>query len=796
MDLSEINSAVGNAFGTKAKASTPAMLVGASDLADQISQLEAAKADMIPGSPSHTRTIADIAEAKKSLGGIKGAQPVAPAQSAPAQPAQPTSFADFKPENIDTAVQQAFTTTPGEEEKPTGVMGKVGQFLRGQGRSAASLADVGINAVTGMLDVGAYPLAKAYYGSVGGLSPEEASAKARAETTSPKDVIGRSLGITETPQYKGEASRQAMNYIGEHIGEGVDKIDQGLKSLGINLPKSDIENMVNQATFLVPGGMKAAAGTKVGKAVGSSLKQVGQDIAAGVSQETGLAGQAIKAITPAPIQRAAGAVTQGVLRGVEAVAPGTTNIKPAVTLAGPEQAAPYAGRVSAGAAAVPDAAMIQQALLSATPEFQNLYGAMPLDKLNMPVVLRHLEGDSLPVPVRLTEGQATGDLVKISKEMNQRGTPEGQPLAYRLNEQNKALAENVPAIREQAAPDVYSTKTIDSSEALIDAYKTLDKDRNAKITTAYKALEDANGGTFPVDGVQLAKNAEALLSKKLKSEFLPPSIKAQLERFKSGEPMTFEQFEAMRTNLAAEIRKAERSGDGNSSMASSLVRQALEDLPLTGDAAALKPLADSARNLAKSRFDALKQDPAYKAAVNETVPADKFLEKFVIRGVNKNVKTMVDTLGQDSIGHQHMKAGTINWLSDKAGLVEGKGNFSQANFNKALKSLDDVRNYEQIFDPTTQLQLKTLGNVANYTQFQPRGAYVNNSNTLVGYLANKGANLAEGAGNLAGLKFVGGVPVGTISRKFIQSRKAKTAVEKSLEPGAGSSLSDIKNQGQ
>ena len=792
MDLSEINSAVGNAFGTKAKASTPAMLVGASDLADQISQLESAKADMIPGSPSHTRTTADIAEARKSLGNIKGAQPVAPAQSAPAQPAQPTSFTEFKPENIDTAVQQAFTTTPGEEEKPTGVIGKVSQFLRGQGRSAASLADVGINAVTGMLDVGAYPLAKAYYGSVGGLSPEEASAKARAETTSPKDVIGRSLGITETQQYKGEASRQAMNFVGEHIGEGVDKIDQGLKNLGINLPKSDIENMVNQATFLVPGGMKAAATSKAGQAVGSAATKIGQ----AVGQEAAYAGQAIKGITPAPIQRAAGAVTQGVLRGVEAVAPGTTNIKPAVTLAGPEQAAPYAGRVSAGAAAVPDAAMIQQALLSATPEFQNLYGAMPLDKLNMPVVLRHLEGDSLPVPVRLTEGQATGDLVKISKEMNQRGTPEGQPLAYRLNEQNKALAENVPAIREQAAPDVYSTKTIDSSQALIDTYKTLDNTARSEISTAYKALEDANGGTFPVDGVQLAKNAEALLSKKLKSEFLPPSIKAQLERFKSGEPMTFEQFEAMRTNLAAEIRKAERSGDGNSSMASSLVRQALEELPLTGDAAALKPLADSARSLAKKRFDAEKNDPAYKAAVNETVPADKFLEKFVIRGVNKNVKTMVDTLGADSVGHQHMKAGTINWLSDKAGLVEGKGNFSQANFNKALKSLDDVRNYEQIFDPTTQLQLKTLGNVANYTQFQPRGAYVNNSNTLVGYLANKGANLAEGAGNLAGLKFVGGVPVGTISRKFIQSRKAKTAVEKSLEPGAGSSLSDIKNQGQ
>jgi hypothetical protein len=535
-----------------------------------------------------------------------------------------------------------------------------------------------------------------------------------------------------------------------------------------------------------PSAVKAAGQTKLGQVI---------------KTEAGYAGQAVKqgvqAVTPEVVQR-------GVMRGVEAVAPGTTTVKaPAAvpTIAGqPTQAAPYAqpggGRVSVGAAATPDATIIKQALQTATPEFQQLYGNMALDNVNTPVVLRHLEGDSLPVPVRLTEGQATGDLVKISKEQNTRGTPEGQALAYRLNEQNKALVDNVPLIREKAAPDVYSTRTIESSEALIDAYKTLDADRSAQITSAYKKLEDANGGTFPVDGVQLAKNADALLSKKLKTNFVPPEIAADLKRFREGEPMTFEQFEALRTNLAAEIRKAERSGDGNRSMASSLVYQALEDLPLQGSAAQLKPLADSARGLAKSRFDALKKDPAYKAAVNETVPADKFFDKYVIRGVNKNVNTMVETLGRDSVGHQHIKAGTINWLSDKAGIVDGKGNFSQANYNKALKSLDDVRNYQEIFDPETQLQLKTLGNVANYTQFQPRGSYVNNSNTLVGYLANKAAGGAEALGNVAGLKFVGGYPVGTEARKFIRSRKEKAAVEKSLEPGAGSTLENVKNKGK
>ena len=103
--------------------------------------------------------------------------------------------------------------------------------------------------------------------------------------------------------------------------------------------------------------------------------------------------------------------------------------------------------------------------------------------------------------------------------------------------------------------------------------------------------------------------------------------------------MTFEQFEAMRTNLATEIRRAERSGDGNAAMAASIVRDALEGLPLKAEAQQFKGLADTARGLAKARFDALKKDPAYKAAVDDAVPADKYFDKFVVNGVNKNINT-------------------------------------------------------------------------------------------------------------------------------------------------------------
>jgi hypothetical protein len=181
----------------------------------------------------------------------------------------------------------------------------------------------------------------------------------------------------------------------------------------------------------------------------------------------------------------------------------------------------------------------------------------------------------------------------------------------------------------------------------------------------------------------------------------------------------------------------------------------------------------------------LEKDPAFKAAVDDSIPSDKFIEKFVINGVNKNINTMVQNLGRDSQAHQHMAAGTINWLRDKAGVIDENSNFSQKQYNAALKKLDDVNNLHEIFNPEAASQLKTLGNVANYTQFQPRGAFVNNSNTLVGAMAQSAKNAVgktvEGSLNLA----VPGVQLGTSLMEMRARRAAEAETRKALELGAG-----------
>lgn len=441
------------------------------------------------------------------------------------------------------------------------------------------------------------------------------------------------------------------------------------------------------------------------------------------------------------------------------------------------------GMQSAGAAATTDQAAINAMLAKVSPELQNEIKATPINQLNMPALERHVEADTLPVPVRLTRGQATQDINLLSDEMNMRG--KNPDLANRFNEQNGKLIENMNAIRDKAAPDVYGTNHIENAETVINAYKALDDTRTADISAKYKALKDAAGGDFPIDGKQFAVNAEKMLGKDLKTDFLPPAIAKQLERYKNGETMTFENFEAMRTNLAAEMRKAERSGDGNAKTASSIVRTALEELPLSGEAEALKPLANEARSAAKARFDMLKKDPAYDAAVNDAVP-DKFINKYIIGGNKRDLEALTAQLGKGSEGHQAVSAAVVNYLKDKAGVINDNGNFSQAGYNKALKQLDP--RLLELVDGETAQQLRALGNVARYTQAQPRGSYVNQSNTFVAGAKEMAKSGLEKTANLAGF---GVIPIGTMTREALASRAATKQTKESLKPGAGTKLSDL-----
>ena len=79
------------------------------------------------------------------------------------------------------------------------------------------------------------------------------------------------------------------------------------------------------------------------------------------------------------------------------------------------------------------------------------------------------------------------------------------------------------------------------------------------------------------------------------------------------------------------------------------------------------------------------------------------------------------------------------------------------------------------------ISLRTVGDVARWTQVQPKGSYVNNSGTLTAALKNNVAGAAENFANAA-VPFFG---IGTSIRNKIDSLATAQATKKTLETGAG-----------
>lgn len=517
-------------------------------------------------------------------------------------------------------------------------------------------------------------------------------------------------------------------------------------------PVTQLQDPDNAAARLVYNTARAIPGAASGRAVASS--------AAG-----GAAGSIASDISSDPALQAAASMAGGHM----AERPG----------AGPHKSA---GAAAAGV----DLERLSPELRAAVDDATRKTGGA----VNPDVLARQIQADSLPVKVRLSEGQALGDPTLISQEQNSKG--KYKAYADGFAQQNKDLVDNVKVLRDQIGPDVFSTNPVEHADTIINRYKTIDDAARSEISSKYKKLEEANGGQFPVNGDAFINAADAALAKKMKGRYLPKEVRGDIEEFRDNAGfMTFEQFENLRTNLATEARKAERSGDGNAAAAVNIVRRELEALPMSAENAQLKALADDARKAAKARFDALDADPAYKAAVNDSVTPDSFVQKFIVNGARDNVSLLNEAMKGDDQAYQTVKVATLDHLRKSAGIDPGyNGNFSQAGYNKALQGLEPK--LLSLLDAKTAETVRNLGDVARYTQVQPRGSFVNNSNTFTA-AAGHVEDVLEKVTNAK----AGGIPIGTWMRQNITDRNAAKRAEESFKPGAGlTKLSDLAKVGK
>lgn len=624
------------------------------------------------------------------------------------------------------------------------------------------------------------------------LNPQ-ANGTALVKTPAKADPYADALGLNGAPTPSPKEAAPAPQSARMSFGPFDDLSNFGAR-MGANLGNSVYGGLKGLGTLVTGGGIDAAA-----EATRSAPIPVVAPTLATQQMEKGLG------YVQAPFDMAGdwaqrGTEESGVAGGgvMGAISKAGLSNLPLLLGVGPRTARTAALEDGAAAVKAPTLAPGDVPTLAhASPELQQAVAAAGA-KANPAVIARHVEADTLPVPGKMTEGQATQDAATISREMNGRGKekPSVSPQFYQ--QQGQTVAANMDAIRSTAAPDIpTSASIVDYGQTLLDAYKAKDASVTADISSKYKALADANGGSLPVSGTDFVTSADAALAKQMKGRYVPKEIAADMEAFRQGGPMTFEDFENMRSNLAAEGRKAERAGDGNAAGAINIVRNSLESLPITGETAAIKPLADAARSAAKARFDAIKADPAYKAAVNDPTEmgqpspaADRFFNSYVRDGARENVARMQTNLQDSPQASQTIAAGVLDHLRGQLKADPVTGNFSSANYNKALNTL--APKLGNLVDPATAQQLQAVGGYAKNVQTQPRGSYVNNSNTAV-ELAAQGTKAALEHGTNV---LFGGIPVGTVGRKVGAAVsdvvRGRNAADQALKPGAGlTRLSDM-----
>ena len=399
--------------------------------------------------------------------------------------------------------------------------------------------------------------------------------------------------------------------------------------------------------------------------------------------------------------------------------------------------------------------------------------------INPQAIARQAEAERLGTS--LTPGQATGDGRMISEERNLRAVTPGMVEHY--NSQNAALVNALRGVTDHPSLP-------NDQESLGDMVRQALKNRldahDQAVSDAYKAVQAQNPDGPMMSGPKFADAAQKALHDQMSTDWLSPPLKNLLSQFSAtpeegGRPLNFANFEHLRTRLATEAREG-----GNAGHAASIVRGVLEDMEpqnLEGKAA-----ADYARSLAKQGFRLREAMPALRSIENTKGGQPEgaaFVRKFLVNAPKGDVGNIRDLLSDNPEDVHAVTASLLAHLRD-SGLTrapDGQNMIKQDAYNKALGQL--APKLEGLMQPGDLEQLHRVGRVANWIDVQPKGSYVNNSNTAVAQVAHSARHGAAAAVD----RLFGGMPIGTLAHDALsraaEGKAAMTRLNALTAPGAG-----------
>lgn len=347
-------------------------------------------------------------------------------------------------------------------------------------------------------------------------------------------------------------------------------------------------------------------------------------------------------------------------------------------------------------------------------------------QLDPAAMLRKQDFDSVGMPA--LAGQINRDPMQFAKELNLRGVQNvGEPIAARLNEQNRILQAGIGKFENGANPDAYV-----AGNQIATSLAGTDEMLRKHVSGLYDVARQSAGKDLDVPLTGLAQDYARILGDF--GDNIPASIRAKFAALglDPANPSNQKQLFTIEgaDNLLKIINKNDPGGM-NKPMTTALgeLRHAVKQSVVGADASG-GPYAPAVTAAAK-RFRLQDAVPALKAAADGSVAPDDFIRRFVLNGKVEELNGLAKVLkatDPDAYGQARAQIGAHLNRAAFGENTTGDKVFSAERFNKALRTIGASK-MGAFFTPAEIDQIKVLGRVGAYIHQAPPGSAVNSSNT-------------------------------------------------------------------
>lgn len=548
---------------------------------------------------------------------------------------------------------------------------------------AAALADTALSFPGAIAQSGDYAIRRAFQ-----QSPEQAQQGSEHDFGGAIHPVGNLFGVTDTQGYQNEASQRLAKTFSGVANKGITAV-----SNATGLPQQDVANMAGSLSMLAPKVVPkiGAAASDIKNIVGEAAQQTAAD---DLVPPNPTAFEKAKASYSAPVENSPNGLSQ-----YDSAGASSSGLMARLSVASPE---------------------LQQDAQAAFSEAQAKHGADWGNHIDWNAIDRQLNADSLPVPGRLTRGQATQDGALISEEWNKRNA---NGLGPTFAAQNENQVANLKAIREQSSPDVYTNTPAEHADTLINAYKDLYTADKSVIDAKWDAIRKQSSDATIFDAGKMLKDAQSALQAKKLTAYDPGGQLAELTNDARRGGLTADGYVAWRQNLGREAMKG-----GNEGAAASAILDATNKSDMLPEATQYRDMVNDALSSGRALHQKLALDPAYKAVVDGNASVKDFVNKFVVNSKPENVAQMSNNLSGNDIAGQTMRAAVLDNLRGAAALDEQyQGNFAAKSFNKQLSYV--TPGARAVFNDGELQTLRSLGDYSTHIAHGGRDSFKNFSNT-------------------------------------------------------------------